>query len=121
MKILGISDDVTVCELCGKSNLKRTVALETATGNIVHYGCDCAAKSLRTKSNGLNTRDMNQVADLIAYVNAAIDVHTMTVTGNKVWNKFGYCTEIKHGVLSVWTAVGKIEFTQSINPSYMAL
>lgn len=46
MKLLGIRDDVTVCDCCGKSRLKCTVALETAEGATVYYGRDCAARAL---------------------------------------------------------------------------
>ncbi len=44
--ILGISEEVTTCDCCGRSHLKRTVALKT-DGGVVHYGCDCAAKAYR--------------------------------------------------------------------------
>lgn len=46
MKVLGINDDVTTCEACGKSNLKKTVVLETADLGVVHYGSDCAARAI---------------------------------------------------------------------------
>jgi hypothetical protein len=45
VKILGINDDVTTCECCGKSNLKKTVVLNI-TDAIVHYGVNCAARRL---------------------------------------------------------------------------
>lgn len=49
--ILGVDDEVTVCERCGKRNLKRTVALEQADddGNtaVVRFGSDCAARALK--------------------------------------------------------------------------
>lgn len=48
VKILGINDDVTTCECCGRAGLKKTVVLDFVEGNgIVHYGTACAAKSLR--------------------------------------------------------------------------
>lgn len=46
MKVLGINDDVTTCEACGKCNLKKTVVLQTADLGIVHYGSDCAARAI---------------------------------------------------------------------------
>ena len=47
MKILGINDDVTTCECCGKSELKCTVILSSDDGmEQVYYGRDCAAKAL---------------------------------------------------------------------------
>lgn len=48
MKILGINDDVTTCECCGRANLKCTVVLTNGEGE-VHYGRDCAAKAMAGK------------------------------------------------------------------------
>ena len=45
VNILGINDEVTVCECCGKSDLKCTVVLDF-DGEIAHYGRNCAAKAL---------------------------------------------------------------------------
>ena len=51
MKILGINDDVTTCECCGRTGLKKTVVIETSETGIVHYGSNCAARKLgRTKT-----------------------------------------------------------------------
>lgn len=46
-KILGISDDQTECDCCGKKGLKRTVALEVwengeNTFEVIRVGVDCA-------------------------------------------------------------------------------
>lgn len=46
VKILGINDDVTTCECCGRAGLKKTVVLDM-DGSQVHYGTQCAAKTLR--------------------------------------------------------------------------
>lgn len=47
--ILGITDERTECECCGKSGLKKTVALDK-DGIVVYFGTECAAKVLgRTK------------------------------------------------------------------------
>ena len=45
-KLLGITDEVTTCDCCGKPNLARTVAMENEAGDIVHYGTTCAARAL---------------------------------------------------------------------------
>ena len=42
-KILGTCDNVTTCGLCGKDNLKRTVALDNGH-ETVYYGTTCASK-----------------------------------------------------------------------------
>ncbi len=46
MKVLGINDEVTTCDCCGKTNLKKTVVLARETDE-VRYGVSCAAKALR--------------------------------------------------------------------------
>ena len=46
--ILGVNDDVTTCECCGRAGLKKTVVLDLGgEDGVVHYGSQCAAKSLR--------------------------------------------------------------------------
>lgn len=45
MKVLGCNDEVTACECCGRTGLKRTVILQTAAGDVVRYGVDCAARA----------------------------------------------------------------------------
>lgn len=44
-KILGITDEITACDHCGRSDLKRTVVLQF-TDDIRHYGTTCAQRSL---------------------------------------------------------------------------
>jgi len=57
VKVLGISDEVTTCELCGKANLKCTVALDlTGEGSEpVYYGRDCAGMVKYGKKSSGNT------------------------------------------------------------------
>ena len=45
-KVLGISDKPQ-CDVCGKNNLKRTVVIESESGEVLHYGSDCASRTLR--------------------------------------------------------------------------
>lgn len=52
---LGITDDHTTCECCGRSGLKRTIAIaeldaDGNRGEAVYYGSTCAALALRTSS-----------------------------------------------------------------------
>jgi hypothetical protein len=43
-KVLGINSDETVCDVCGKENLKRVVWLQSSeTGETVKAGTTCAA------------------------------------------------------------------------------
>ena len=51
-RILGITDAITTCDCCGKSNLKRTVGIELSNGEQVHYGVDCASKTMRQSYMG---------------------------------------------------------------------
>jgi hypothetical protein len=60
-KVLGDTDTVTVCELCGREELKGTIALAeldtdgNQTGRIVHYGASCGRKAA-----GWTTRELAQ-------------------------------------------------------------
>jgi hypothetical protein len=51
---VGITDEVTSCDCCGRTGLKRTVMLEDSeTQEMVHYGTTCAAYALyRSRSQG---------------------------------------------------------------------
>lgn len=59
MKVLGIVDDVNTCDCCGKKDLKRTVALEASSGDVVYYGTTCA-----TRKHGVKTsiKTLNELA-----------------------------------------------------------
>ena len=47
-KILGICDNVNVCECCGKKNLKKTIAIEfLETSEIKYFGCVCAKQPIK--------------------------------------------------------------------------
>jgi len=50
-KLLGISDR-SECDQCGKTNLRLTIVLEAESGEIVHFGSDCAAKGLKQRYMG---------------------------------------------------------------------
>jgi len=47
--IEGITDERDTCDCCGKSNLKRTVALADADddGEVVFFGTTCAARAMK--------------------------------------------------------------------------
>lgn len=64
-KILGITDEITNCDCCGRSNLKCTVALESETGDIVHYGRDCAGKAIYGRKSAKNTKVTEDKARMI--------------------------------------------------------
>ena len=52
--LLGIDDEVTTCDCCGKSELKCTMALSELDADgcevaVVHFGRDCGARALGWK------------------------------------------------------------------------
>ena len=49
--VRGISDK-TECDVCGKTNLKLTIVIESEAGEMLHYGSDCAARTLRQDYQG---------------------------------------------------------------------
>jgi hypothetical protein len=55
VKVLGTTDETSTCECCGKTNLKRVVVLNIE-GDVVRYGCDCAARTLRQEYRGKITK-----------------------------------------------------------------
>ena len=49
--VRGISDK-SECDVCGKTNLKLTIVIESEAGELLHYGSDCASRTLRQDYNG---------------------------------------------------------------------
>lgn len=49
--VRGISDK-SECDVCGKTNLKLTIVIESEAGELLHYGSDCAARTLRQDYQG---------------------------------------------------------------------
>lgn len=52
--VRGISDK-SECDVCGKTNLKMTIVIESESGELLHYGSDCAARTLRQDYRGKRT------------------------------------------------------------------
>lgn len=52
-RVLGSTDDVTECELCGRTDLKGTIVLQplatdgSEDGEPVYYGSDCGARAAK--------------------------------------------------------------------------
>lgn len=57
LRFVGVTDERTECERCGKIELKRTVVLrrfvDGAPEGLVYYGVDCAAEALRRTRKGV--------------------------------------------------------------------
>jgi hypothetical protein len=49
--VRGISDK-TECDVCGKTNLKMTIVIESESGELLHYGSDCASRTLKQDYQG---------------------------------------------------------------------
>jgi len=64
-KLLGITDEITVCDCCGKPNLKCTIALENEHGETVYFGRDCAGKALYGSKSAKNTKIAESRARMI--------------------------------------------------------
>lgn len=102
IKMMGISDEITTCECCGKSNLKRTVAL-SIDGEIKYYGVDCAASAMKV-SKGV----AKQQADVIAVAQIWIAKgFSMDVVVKGIWNKYGFTAQVKNNVLVIY-GVGEL-------------
>jgi hypothetical protein len=79
--LLGIVEEVTTCDCCGKTRLAQTVAMETEVGDVVHYGTTCAARALggrgsRKEGSALWTKALmvQKCRDALTRVRAAMDV-----------------------------------------------
>lgn len=53
MRLLGITDCVNTCECCGRTDLKCTVAFDTADG-VVYYGRTCASRWYNKEPKEIN-------------------------------------------------------------------
>lgn len=91
--LLGIDDAVTVCDCCGKKNLKCTVALETQDGEVVRYGRDCASKAMgwgltasKSEARARNTMagDLGRNANGLGTPARMRDTRTIKAIGGKV-------------------------------------
>lgn len=92
-RILGISDDHTTCEHCGKSNLKCTVTLESldadsnGDGITVRFGRDCAARAMRGSNKPSEVKSIEDTARGIEYARKWLGVtpqHTASVVARRV-------------------------------------
>lgn len=91
-QVLGITDERTDCDNCGKRNLKATVALRTGANEVVYFGRDCAA--LATTGTKRNAKATEHLARAIRATQNALDAGATAVTAaNFAWTRFGYATQ----------------------------
>lgn len=101
--VLGTTDHVTVCWLCGRDELRGTIALDTLdadgnrTGNIVYYGASCGAKAagwtqkdIKAAAKAADTakRDAERAArdEASARYIAARDAYAQATYGCDIWS-----------------------------------
>jgi hypothetical protein len=84
LRFVGVTDERTECERCGKIELKRTIVLrryvDGAPEDIVYYGADCAAEALgRTKKRVLEDALRAELERRIDARRAEYDAHPAIV------------------------------------------
>jgi len=77
--IMGITDEYTACDKCGKNNLKKSVILNI-DGEIKHYGCDCAGQALYGKKTSSNTSIVKEIATWISWGKKALATGTWEIS-----------------------------------------
>lgn len=99
----GITQDQSMCMCCGKTNLKRTVALENnTTGQIVYFGTTCAAKALRSAGQSVSKSAIDDDHKVLSAVYNWLDKgYTREQCRDGVWNKFGYMCEVRNNILRI--------------------
>lgn len=96
MKVLGITDEINVCECCGKTNLKRAVALETASGEVVHYGVDCADRAINGKGTRSGAAYIRKQGEAMALARKWLAAgHEAKVVAKGLWNRYGFPVEAR--------------------------
>lgn len=91
--LLGITDDSSVCECCGKQNLKRVAVIELANGSVVRYGRDCAARELGKKF----AVNIDSLVEIKAYIAKWEQKYTADIVVKGINNKLGYSAQYKDG------------------------
>lgn len=75
MKALGITDERTTCDCCGKSDLKCTVAMESDGGEIVYYGRTCAGRNSGKSTAVINREIADEEARRVRAARAEYAAH----------------------------------------------
>jgi hypothetical protein len=105
---LGTTDDVTVCECCGKKDLKSTVAISVDGGDAMFFGVVCAARALRRSAK--EVRSESRKADEARAAAARTAKAAADRAATAVWFAFlaqhGKGSEVIHQIESLggWTA-----------------
>lgn len=106
-KILGCNDDQTTCDKCGRSNLKKTVVLDSDQFGIVRYGVDCAATSLLGNKKASSKGIIDRRGQVIEYAKKCLAFKNengylpLEKIASKICNSFGYSCEAKSGSIRI--------------------
>ena len=87
-RVLGITDEFTTCEQCGKRGLKRTVVLESDTTGIVRYGTDCAAAALLGSKSRANRDTVDRIARAHQYARKWLPIRPVALVANAINVRF---------------------------------
>ena len=102
-KVIGTTQDVTECELCGRVDLKGTIVLDelddegNTTGSVVYYGAICGAKAA-----GWTTKEIRTQAKAADLERNRVYREAMTARTNAfceardTWCQSTYGTDIWH-------------------------
>jgi len=102
MNIKGIISADRPCEACGNTNVERLVVLENDNGELVRVGSTCAGYMLLGKKNRKNGSIVLDKAKAAQLAVDLMDKHgtepaMLKRIAQAVWNRHGYCTEIRAG------------------------
>jgi len=115
-KIHGTTDEITVCDCCGKPNLRATVVLEVLegdnAGDLLHFGSHCAARALgRKKSHAdvivAQAKRAQKLAPVAAAVKAAIalGIEAARDAGRAKAQELGLDKEVKVSGYESWGCI----------------
>lgn len=77
MRVHGFTDEVTVCDCCGKRNLSGTFTVETDAGEVLNYGSVCVNKVYGRKAGESIKFEAKQIAKAMALPwDRAIDLYS---------------------------------------------
>ena len=99
-KIVGISDEVTVCGCCGKTGLKKTVVFD-AGDHYVYMGTDCAGMVMLGTKTAKNTKIITTQAAAASYAQNLLKQYTVDQVIMAVWNRYGFGCEAKNGKFKI--------------------
>lgn len=100
-RILGINDEVTTCECCGKSGLKCTVVLTNGESE-VRYGRQCAAHAVHGNKKASSVKQIDAASQAASLARKWLQAGHKTVDVAKgIWNRFGFRTGAVDGGVDI--------------------